>query len=57
MALVNLAVFLAYALFRLGFDQAVSSANVLFFVLLLALLVTLYDHYRQVYLMRFEEAQ
>lgn len=32
-----------------------SVTNVLFFVVLLTMLVTLYDRYRQVYLMRFSE--
>jgi hypothetical protein len=53
LAVVNSAVMLAYAALRTGLENPVSIANVLFFVLLLTLLVTLYDRYRQVYLMRF----
>jgi len=53
MAVVNLGLILAYAFLRSGFDAPVSIGNVLFFALLLTLLVTLFDHYRQVYLMRF----
>jgi len=53
MAVVNLGLILAYALLRSGLGDAISIGNVLFFVLLLTLLVTLFDHYRQVYLMRF----
>jgi len=49
----NTGLILTYALFRSMFDAPVSLANALFFVLLLTLLVTLYDRYRQVYLMRF----
>jgi hypothetical protein len=53
LALVNLGLFLAYALLRARVDEPVSIVNVLFFVLLLTLLVTLFDRYRQVYLIRF----
>ncbi len=53
MAVVNLGLILAYALLRSRFDAPASIGNVLFFALLLTLLVTLFDHYRQVYLMRF----
>ncbi len=53
LAAVNLALILGYALLRTRFDEPVSLANALFFVLLLTLLVTLFDRYRQVYLMRF----
>jgi hypothetical protein len=53
MAAVNLALLLGYALLRSLFGGSVSLTNVLFFTLLLSLLVTLYDRYRQVYLMRF----
>jgi hypothetical protein len=56
LAVVNLVLLLVYALLRTRFDDPVSIANVLFFVLLLTLLVTVYDRYRQVYLMRFGEA-
>ena len=50
---VNLVGLMAYALLRTRFGDPVSSANILFFVILLSLLLTLYDRYRQVYLMRF----
>ncbi|MFQ5812299.1 MAG: hypothetical protein ACE5I2_03785 [Anaerolineae bacterium] len=53
MTVVNLGLIVAYAWLRSGFDASVSIGNVLFFALLLTLLVTLFDHYRQVYLMRF----
>jgi hypothetical protein len=53
LAAVNSAVMLVYAALRTRFEDPVSIANVLFFVLLLTLLVTLFDRYRQVYLMRF----
>ena len=56
LAVVNLVLLLVYALLRTRFDDPVSVANILFFVLLLTLLVTLYDRYRQVYLMRFSES-
>jgi hypothetical protein len=50
---VNLGLILGYALLRSRFEGPVSTTNALFFVLLLTLLITLYDRYRQVYLMRF----
>jgi hypothetical protein len=53
LAAVNLIGLLAYAFLRTRFDDAVSVVNILFFVLLLTLLITLFDRYRQVYLMRF----
>ena len=53
LAVVNAAVILSYAALRTSFEDPVSIANVLFFVLLLTLLITLFDRYRQVYLMRF----
>jgi hypothetical protein len=53
MAVVNLGLILTYALLRSRFDALVSMGNALFFALLLTLLVTLFDRYRQVYLMRF----
>ena len=51
---INLGLILAYALLRSRFEAPVSVANVVFFALLLSLLVTLFDRYRQVYLMRFD---
>jgi hypothetical protein len=53
MAVVNVGLLLAYAILRPRIDAPVSLANALFFALLLALLVSLFDRYRQVYLMRF----
>ena len=53
LAALNLIGLLAYALLRTRFDDPVSVLNILFFVLLLTLLITFYDRYRQVYLMRF----
>ena len=50
---VNVAGLLAYAFLRARFEDPASTANILFFVILLTLLITLYDRYRQVYLMRF----
>ena len=50
---INLALILAYALLRSRVEAPVSIANVVFFALLLSLLVTLFDRYHQVYLMRF----
>jgi hypothetical protein len=55
LAVVNLVLILVYAALRSRFDHPVSVPNVLFFVVLLTLLVTLFDRYRQVYLMRFSE--
>ena len=52
LATLNLIGLLAYALLRTRFFDPVSVLNILFFVLLLTLLITLYDRYRQVYLMR-----
>jgi chromate transport protein ChrA len=53
LAVVNLIGLLVYAFLRTRFDDPVSVLNIFFFVLLLTLLITLYDRYRQVYLMRF----
>jgi hypothetical protein len=50
---VNLGLLLVYTFLRSRFEAPVSLANALFFAFLLTLLVTLYDRYRQVYLMRF----
>jgi hypothetical protein len=49
----NLVILLGYTLLRTRFDAPVSVVNALFFALLVTLLVTLFDRYRQVYLMRF----
>jgi hypothetical protein len=53
LAVVNLGLIVGYAWLRTRVDAPVSLANALFFVLLLTLLVTLFDRYRQVYLLRF----
>jgi len=54
---INLGLILIYALLRSRFEAPVSIANVVFFALLLSLLVTFYDRYRQVYLMRFHSIE
>jgi hypothetical protein len=54
MVVVNTILFLTYMILRSWFDAPVSGLNAAFFVLFLTLLVTLYDRYRQVYLMRFD---
>ena len=56
LAVVNLIGLLVYAFLRTRFDDPVSVLNIFFFVLLLTLLITLYDRYRQVYLMRFSQS-
>jgi hypothetical protein len=50
---VNALIFVAIALVLPGLGGAISFGSAAFFVLLLTLVVTLYDHFRQVYLMRF----
>ncbi len=50
---VNSLVMLAYSALRTVLGDRVGIANAIFFVLLFSLLVTLFDRYRQVYLMRF----
>ncbi len=49
----NSLVMLVYVLVRRTVGDVVSAGNAFFFVLLFSLLVTLFDRYRQVYLMRF----
>jgi hypothetical protein len=44
---------LVYTIIRRMLGDPVVLANALFFVLLFSLLITLFDRYRQVYLMRF----
>jgi hypothetical protein len=56
LAAVNLIGLLVYAFLRTRFDDPVRVLNILFFVVLLTLLITLYDRYRQVYLMRFSRS-
>ncbi len=50
---VNAILFVIIALLLPGLGGAISFGSALFFVLLLTLIVTLYDQYRQAYLMRF----
>lgn len=52
---VNAVLALIYLALRPGLRNPAGLANTLFFALLLTLLVTLFDHYRQVYLARFEK--
>jgi hypothetical protein len=53
LAAVNAGLILVYALLRSSLDLPAGLTSALLFVLLLTLLVTLFDRYRQVYLMRF----
>jgi len=53
MAVVNVGLVLIFAFLGSRFDHPISAGNALFFALLLTLLVTVFDRYRQVYLMRF----
>lgn len=53
LAAVNSLVMLVYTILRTAIDGPVDFANAIFFVLLFSLLITLFDRYRQVYLMRF----
>ncbi len=53
MGLVNAGLFLVFALLLPNLGGAINFGSALFFVLLLTLIVTLFDRYRQVYLMRF----
>lgn len=50
---VNSCLFLGYAILMSRTVEPIQLVNALFFVVLLTLLITLYDRYRQVYLMRF----
>ncbi len=53
MMFVNFGLVLVFALLLPEFDGSISLGTTLFFVLLLTLIVTMFDRYRQVYLMRF----
>ena len=53
LGVVNLAVILEYSVLRTSFEAPVNIANAHFFIVLLTLLVTLFDRYRQVYVMRY----
>jgi hypothetical protein len=52
---VNSGLFLVYTFLMSTVAEPIQPVNALFFVLLLTLLITLYDRYRQVYLMRFAQ--
>jgi len=54
MGVVNLCLVLVYGWLAPNLDGSIDLANALFFVLMLTLMVTLFDRYRQVYLMRFD---
>jgi hypothetical protein len=54
MGVVNLGLVLVYGWLAPNLEGAINLANTLFFVLMLSLMVTLFDRYRQVYLMRFD---
>ena len=53
MFLVNLPVFLAVSFLRYGVFTPAALTNIVVFVLLLSLIITLYDRYRPIYLVRF----
>jgi hypothetical protein len=53
LAVVNSILMLVYTVLRRMLEDPVGSLNALFFVILFSLLITLFDRYRQVYLMRF----
>ncbi len=53
MSVINFGLVLVYALLLPRFDGSFNLGNMLFFVLLLTLLVTLYDRYRPIHLERF----
>jgi hypothetical protein len=53
LGVANLGLLLAYALARSRFGGPIGTGNALLYALLLTLLITLFDRYRQVYLMRF----
>jgi hypothetical protein len=53
MSVVNFGLVLVYAWLLPNLDGSINLGNTLFFALLLTLIVTLFDRYRQVYLMRF----
>jgi hypothetical protein len=53
MTAVNFGLILVFVSIMPSFNGSINLENTLFFVMLLTLIVTLYDHYRQVYLLRF----
>jgi hypothetical protein len=54
--IVNLALVLVYATLAPNFSGSIDLTNLVFFALLLSLMVTLFDRYRQIYLIRFAVA-
>lgn len=50
---VNLPIFLLVSYLRYGFFTPAALTNIVLFVLLLSLIITLYDRYRPIYLVRF----
>jgi hypothetical protein len=54
MGVVNLCLVLVYGWLAPNLEGSIDLANTLFFALMLTLMVTLFDRYRQVYLMRFD---
>jgi hypothetical protein len=54
MGVVNLFLVLVYGWLAPNLEGSIDLANTLFFALMLTLMVTLFDRYRQVYLMRFD---
>ncbi|MFN2278578.1 MAG: hypothetical protein ACK2UR_13260, partial [Candidatus Promineifilaceae bacterium] len=53
MFMVNLPIFLAVSYVRYGSYTLAALTNIVLFVLLLSLIITLYDRYRPIYLVRF----
>lgn len=53
LALANSAALFVYSILRTLIGDRVIFANAIFFVILFSLLITLFDHFRQVHLMRF----
>jgi hypothetical protein len=53
MSVVNFGLVVVYNWLLPNFDGSINLGNTLFFALLLTLIITLFDRYRQVYLMRF----
>jgi hypothetical protein len=56
LALVNSLALLIYSLLRAMLGESVIITNAIFYVLLFSLIITLYDRFRQVYLMRFSHS-
>ncbi|GMQ79472.1 MAG: hypothetical protein BMS9Abin02_2069 [Anaerolineae bacterium] len=56
MTVINFGLVLLYAFLLPNFDGSINLGNTLFFILLLTLIVTLFDHYYPVYQARFAES-